>query len=120
LILLQYTLAEKHNINERGVKDLLGKLPAMIKSVYIVFVVPRDRAIDYPKPQKSPDIAALGWHGKIKQYQPVLQMMTSKRWRLTRTRVCRARAGASMIATSLIPKANQLLGRAPRTPPTDP
>jgi hypothetical protein len=71
LILLQYTLAERHEIKERGVKELLDKLPAVIKSVYIVFVVPRDRAIHYSKLQKSPDAAALGWRGEIKQYRLV-------------------------------------------------
>ncbi|KAL0640431.1 squalene synthetase-like protein [Maublancomyces gigas] len=67
LILLQCIMAERHD----GVQSLLHALPATIKKVYIVFVVPNDCADNYANPQKVPG-AGLRAGQRIKQFRLVL------------------------------------------------
>jgi hypothetical protein len=72
VILLQYTVAAKHEIKSHGVQVFLDSMPATIKTIHIVFAVPADRAKDYSKAQKVPDSNALKWAGKqIRQYRLV-------------------------------------------------
>lgn len=75
LILLQCTMAEKHEIKTSGVQSLLQALPTTIKRICIVFVVPDDRADNYANSQKVPDADALGLQAgqSIKQFRLVFQ-----------------------------------------------
>ena len=51
VILLQYTIVDRHPIKANGIDLLLRALPATIKCAHIVFVVPEDRADDYSNAQ---------------------------------------------------------------------
>ena len=54
LILLQITVAKSHDIKPGGVKRLCESLPATIKNIHIVFVIPEDRINEYACTQKVP------------------------------------------------------------------
>lgn len=73
LILLQYTMAERHEIKPHGVQSLLQALPTTIKCICIVFVVPNDRADNCANAQKVPDTNSLGLQAGqgIKQFRLV-------------------------------------------------
>lgn len=74
LILLQCTMAERHEVKAYGVQSLLGALSATIKNVCIVFVVPNDCAGNYANSQKVPDADGLGLQPErviIKQFRLV-------------------------------------------------
>ena len=51
VILLQYTMAERHGIKPNGVKAFLSPMPTTIKTIHIVFVVPEGRAENYSNKQ---------------------------------------------------------------------
>ena len=51
VVLLQMTVAEAHEVKEKGLRDLCKVLPGTIKNINIVFVVPSDRMEHYSKLQ---------------------------------------------------------------------
>jgi len=63
LLLLQITLALRHEIKTHGVKGILNALPGTIKRICIIFTVPEDRADNYTTPQTAPDPCDLGPKG---------------------------------------------------------
>ncbi|RPA94839.1 hypothetical protein L873DRAFT_1746270 [Choiromyces venosus 120613-1] len=76
LLLLQITLAQRHEIKSPGVAELLKSLPKTIKNVYFVFVVPEDRAEDYSRAQPVPDsgtISPSGANLHLRQFRLVFK-----------------------------------------------
>ena len=73
LVLVQFTLAKRHEVKPRGVKLLLQELPATVNTVCIVFVVPAERAENYSNAQKVPTAASITRRRgvKVKQYRLV-------------------------------------------------
>ncbi|CUS11669.1 unnamed protein product [Tuber aestivum] len=59
LIVFQITIAATHDIKKHGIRTLLQMLPAAIKNLHIVFVIPRERIRNYAKAQKVPKAAEL-------------------------------------------------------------
>ncbi|KAG0137545.1 hypothetical protein HOY82DRAFT_575992 [Tuber indicum] len=55
LILFQTTIAKSHNIKLHGVQTLCESLPATIKNINLVFVIPRDRLSEYSHTQSVPE-----------------------------------------------------------------
>ncbi|KAG0127479.1 hypothetical protein HOY82DRAFT_613447 [Tuber indicum] len=55
LILFQITIAKSHDIKLRGVKQLCESIPATIKNIYLVFVIPEDCTSEYPRTQSVPE-----------------------------------------------------------------
>lgn len=55
VLLMQITIAESHDIKEKGLKDLCDSLPAKVTNIWIVFVVPTDRIVHYARLQKVPE-----------------------------------------------------------------
>ncbi|KAG0126292.1 hypothetical protein HOY82DRAFT_581112 [Tuber indicum] len=55
LILFQITIAKSHDIKLGGVKKLYESLPATIKNIHIVFVIPEDRKSEYSRAQSAPE-----------------------------------------------------------------
>ncbi|PUU72420.1 hypothetical protein B9Z19DRAFT_1010078 [Tuber borchii] len=74
VVLLQMTVAETHEIKEKGLRDLCRVLPSIIKNLNIVFVIPSDRRDHYSKLQKVPDAMTLEelHHRHIRQFRLVL------------------------------------------------
>ncbi|RPA98318.1 hypothetical protein L873DRAFT_1914729 [Choiromyces venosus 120613-1] len=55
LILLQIIIANSHPIRLHGVKSLYESLPATIKNIHIVFVIPQDHISKYVSAQSAPE-----------------------------------------------------------------
>ncbi|RPB01931.1 hypothetical protein L873DRAFT_1842102 [Choiromyces venosus 120613-1] len=55
LILLQITIAKSYDIQLCRVKKLCESLPATIKNIHIVFVIPEDRISEYSSAQSAPE-----------------------------------------------------------------
>jgi len=51
LVVFQITIALRHQIKGKGIKELLQSLPPTINKVCIIFVVPETRLNEYSKPQ---------------------------------------------------------------------
>jgi len=76
VVLFQITLAEKHEIKPHGVAELLRALPAKIRNVQIVFVIPQNRIANYAKRQRVPDSNALDLGRKkleVRQFRLILR-----------------------------------------------
>ena len=73
LILMRFTMAKTHTVKPHGVRLLLQALPATIKTVCIIFVVPADRAKSYSNAQKVPTASSIGPGVRIKQYRLVFR-----------------------------------------------
>jgi len=79
LIVLQITLAKSHDIKAYGLKKLCDALPATIKKLNIVFVIPEDRISQYTRVQNVPaaaDIRPNAIDLTIKQFRLVLTEKT--------------------------------------------
>ncbi|KAG0633397.1 hypothetical protein HOY80DRAFT_896565 [Tuber brumale] len=75
LILLQITIAKSHDIKLGGVKKLCESLPATIKNIHIVFVIPEDRKNEYSRAQSAPaarDVRLKATDLTINQFRLVL------------------------------------------------
>ncbi|RPA91002.1 hypothetical protein L873DRAFT_1831533 [Choiromyces venosus 120613-1] len=75
LILLQITITNSHPIKIRVVKNLYKSLPATIKNINIVFVIPEDRISEYSSARSAPeagDVKPGAMDLTINQFQLVL------------------------------------------------
>ena len=72
VILLQYTMAERHGIKPNGVKAFLSPMPTTIKTIHIVFVVPEGRAENYSNKQTvEGGTFSLGREKEVRQWRLV-------------------------------------------------
>jgi len=67
VLLMQITIAESHDIKEKGLKDLCKYLPAKITNIWIVFVIPADRILHYTREQKVPEVSDMILLGSSQQ-----------------------------------------------------
>jgi len=79
LIVLQITLAKSHDIKAYGLKKLCDSLPATIKKLNIVFVIPENRISQYTRVQNVPEASGIRPNAidlTIKQFRLVLPEKT--------------------------------------------